>query len=155
MDFKLENVLVSLHFLKPMGLGSIIFKEWRVTRTFSYTYSPSYLAHRCRWKSEINNVSNWVNRSCCFCLFVFPFVFGGAGKGDYFCFVLGWYIFYILWFLYLYSVCWTSCFNSIKIKKKMYLLFFIFIIFCIHLNNNLQHCTNMYNNNTINILKKN
>jgi hypothetical protein len=36
-DFKLENVLVSLHSLKTMGLGSIIFKEWRVTRTFSYT----------------------------------------------------------------------------------------------------------------------
>ena len=29
VDFKLENVLVSLHSLKPMGLGSIIFKEWR------------------------------------------------------------------------------------------------------------------------------
>ena len=38
VDFKLENVLVSLHSLKTMGLGSIIFKEWRVTRTFSYTY---------------------------------------------------------------------------------------------------------------------
>ena len=40
VDFKLENVLVrvvSLHSLKTMGLGSIIFKEWRVTRTFSYT----------------------------------------------------------------------------------------------------------------------
>ena len=37
VDFKLENVLVSLHCLKTMGLGSIIFKEWRVTRTFSYT----------------------------------------------------------------------------------------------------------------------
>ena len=47
--FKLENVLVSLHSLKTMGLlknngprplrglGSIICKEWRVTRTFSYT----------------------------------------------------------------------------------------------------------------------
>jgi len=33
VDFKLENVLVSLHSLK-----SIIFKEWRVTWTFSYTY---------------------------------------------------------------------------------------------------------------------
>jgi hypothetical protein len=33
---KLENVLVSLHSLKAMGLSSIIFKEWRVTRTFSY-----------------------------------------------------------------------------------------------------------------------
>jgi hypothetical protein len=87
------------------------------------------------------------------CLFVFVFVFGGEWKGESFCFALGWYIFYILWFLYLYTVCWTSCFNSIKIKKKMYLLFLIFIIFCIHLNNNLQHCTNMYNN-TINILKK-
>jgi hypothetical protein len=30
VDFKLENVLVSLHSLKTMGLGSIIFKEWRV-----------------------------------------------------------------------------------------------------------------------------
>ena len=40
VDFKLENVLVSLHSLKTMGLGSIIFKEWRVTRTFSYTSSP-------------------------------------------------------------------------------------------------------------------
>jgi hypothetical protein len=37
VDFKLENVLVSLHSLKIMGLGSIIFKEWRVTLTFSYT----------------------------------------------------------------------------------------------------------------------
>ena len=37
MDFELENVLVSLHSLKTMGLVSIIFKEWRVTRTFSYT----------------------------------------------------------------------------------------------------------------------
>jgi hypothetical protein len=37
VDFKLENVLVSLHSLKTMGLGSIICKEWRVTRTFSYT----------------------------------------------------------------------------------------------------------------------
>jgi hypothetical protein len=37
VDFKLENVLVSLHSLKTMGLGSIIFKEWRVTLTFSYT----------------------------------------------------------------------------------------------------------------------
>jgi hypothetical protein len=36
VDFKLENVLVSLHSLETMGLGSIIFKEWRVTRTFSY-----------------------------------------------------------------------------------------------------------------------
>ena len=30
VDFKLENVLVSLHSFKTMGLGSIIFKEWRV-----------------------------------------------------------------------------------------------------------------------------
>jgi hypothetical protein len=37
VDFKLENVLVSLHSLKTMGLGYIIFKEWRVTWTFSYT----------------------------------------------------------------------------------------------------------------------
>ena len=37
VDFKLENVLVSLHSLKTMGLGSIIFKKWRVTWTFSYT----------------------------------------------------------------------------------------------------------------------
>ena len=37
VDFKLENVLVTLHSLKTMGLGSIIFKEWRVTWTFSYT----------------------------------------------------------------------------------------------------------------------
>ena len=41
VDFKLENVLVSLHSLKIMGLGSIIFKEWRVTWTFSYTDSIS------------------------------------------------------------------------------------------------------------------
>ena len=39
VDFKLENVLVSLHSLKTMGLGSIIFKEWRVTLTFSYNSS--------------------------------------------------------------------------------------------------------------------
>ena len=37
VNFKLEKVLVSLHSLKTMGLGSIIFMEWRVTRTFSYT----------------------------------------------------------------------------------------------------------------------
>jgi hypothetical protein len=37
VDFKLENVLASLHSLKTMGLGSIIFKEWRVTWTFFYT----------------------------------------------------------------------------------------------------------------------
>jgi hypothetical protein len=37
VDFKLEKVLVSLHSLKTMGLSSIIFKEWRVTQTFSYT----------------------------------------------------------------------------------------------------------------------
>jgi hypothetical protein len=37
VDFNLENVLVSLHTIKTMGLGSIIFYEWRVTRTFSYT----------------------------------------------------------------------------------------------------------------------
>jgi hypothetical protein len=39
VDFKLENVLVSLHALKTMGLGFIIFKEWRDTWTFSNTYS--------------------------------------------------------------------------------------------------------------------
>jgi hypothetical protein len=39
VDFKLENVLVSLLSLKTMGLGSIIFKEWRVTWTFSYASS--------------------------------------------------------------------------------------------------------------------
>jgi hypothetical protein len=33
----LENVLASLHSLKAMGLAYIIFKEWRVTRTFSST----------------------------------------------------------------------------------------------------------------------
>jgi hypothetical protein len=27
-----------------MGLGSIIFKEWRVTWTFSYTYRVLYIA---------------------------------------------------------------------------------------------------------------
>ena len=37
VDLKLENVLISLHSLKTMGLSSIIFKEWRVTWTFSYT----------------------------------------------------------------------------------------------------------------------
>jgi hypothetical protein len=37
VDFKLENVLVSLHSLKTIGLGSIVFKEWRVTWTFPYT----------------------------------------------------------------------------------------------------------------------
>ena len=43
VDFKLENILVSLHFLKTMGLGPfgasdpLFSKEWRVTWTFSYT----------------------------------------------------------------------------------------------------------------------
>ena len=46
VDFKLENVLVSLHSLKTMGLGSIIFKEWRVTWTFSYTYLSRYILTR-------------------------------------------------------------------------------------------------------------
>ena len=46
VDFKLENVLVSLHSLKTMGLGSIIFKEWRVTWTFSYTYISRYILTR-------------------------------------------------------------------------------------------------------------
>ena len=41
VDFKLENVLVSLHSLKTMGLGPIIIKEWRVTWTFSYTEMSS------------------------------------------------------------------------------------------------------------------
>ena len=45
VDFKLENVLVSLHSLKTMGLGSIIFKEWRVTWTFSYTWMPFNCCH--------------------------------------------------------------------------------------------------------------
>jgi hypothetical protein len=44
--FKLENVLASLYSLKTMGLGSIIFKEWRVTWTFSYTYMGL-----CKWVS--------------------------------------------------------------------------------------------------------
>jgi hypothetical protein len=33
----INPLLVYLHSLKTMGLGSIIFKEWRVTWTFSYT----------------------------------------------------------------------------------------------------------------------
>jgi len=37
VDFKLENVLVSLHSLKIMEPRPIVFKEWRVTCTFSYT----------------------------------------------------------------------------------------------------------------------
>jgi hypothetical protein len=43
VEFKLENVLVSLHSLKRMSLGAfgapapLILKEWRVMRTFSYT----------------------------------------------------------------------------------------------------------------------
>jgi hypothetical protein len=28
VDFKLENAPVSLHSLKPIGIGPIIFKEW-------------------------------------------------------------------------------------------------------------------------------
>jgi hypothetical protein len=44
VDFKLENVLVSLHSFKTMGLDAIIFKEWRVTRTFPYSQmTPSLL----------------------------------------------------------------------------------------------------------------
>jgi hypothetical protein len=34
----IELAICDSIFLKTMGLGSIIFKEWRVTRTFSYTY---------------------------------------------------------------------------------------------------------------------
>jgi hypothetical protein len=45
VDFQLENVLVSLHSLKIMG--SIIFKEWRVTRTFSYTEFSSESSCTC------------------------------------------------------------------------------------------------------------
>jgi hypothetical protein len=47
VDFKLENVLVSLHSLKTMDLGSIIFKEWRVTWTFSYAYNNSFIFQKC------------------------------------------------------------------------------------------------------------
>jgi hypothetical protein len=47
VDFKLENGLVSLHSLKSMGLGSIIFKEWRVTWTFLlYINANNYAAGR-------------------------------------------------------------------------------------------------------------
>ena len=56
--FKLENVLVSLHSLKnngpwPLGdLGSIIFKEWRDTRTFSYTYEVGWESDCCLTQNE-------------------------------------------------------------------------------------------------------
>ena len=46
VDFTLENILVSLHSLKTMSLGSIIFKEWRVTWTFSYAYLSRYILTR-------------------------------------------------------------------------------------------------------------
>jgi hypothetical protein len=49
VDFKLENVLVSLHSLKTMGLGCIIFKGWRVTWTFSYTYISDIKDLHHRW----------------------------------------------------------------------------------------------------------
>ena len=45
VDFKLENVLVSLHSLKTIDLGSLIFKEWRVTWTFSYAYSHTCMVY--------------------------------------------------------------------------------------------------------------
>ena len=79
MDFKLENVLVSLHSLKTMGLGpfgasaplfrglgSIIFKEWRVTWTFSYTkygYLQSFgNNNHYITDADIDNMT-----LCCFC----------------------------------------------------------------------------------------
>ena len=46
VDYKLENVLVSLHSLK-----TIIFKEWRVTWTFSYTYD--FLLFNLRKKKKL------------------------------------------------------------------------------------------------------
>jgi hypothetical protein len=52
VDFKLENVLVSLHSLKTMGLGSIIFKEWRVTWTFSYSYNNDIFYPMFSWQVE-------------------------------------------------------------------------------------------------------
>jgi hypothetical protein len=43
VDFKLENVLVSLHSLKTMGLGSIIFKEWgKFVVIVNLEYTPVY-----------------------------------------------------------------------------------------------------------------
>ena len=60
VDFKLENVLVSLHSLKTMGLGSIIFKEWRVTWTFSYTYYWSLLLLGNFLKMLMVPRSNWL-----------------------------------------------------------------------------------------------
>ena len=70
VNFKLENVLVSLHSLKPMGLGSIIFKEWRVTRTFSYTeWIPRDLNVQADFYSKIFDFDDWSVALHMFCFF--------------------------------------------------------------------------------------
>ena len=60
VDFKLENVPVSLHSLKTMGLGSINFKEWRVTWTFSYQEIHLKIA-----LCKIHSYVLWVMTSTC------------------------------------------------------------------------------------------
>ena len=67
VDFKSENVLVSLHSLKTMGLCSIIFKEWRVTWTFSQARSSLYAntqlrAHRRAEEKKIKSKKNKINK---------------------------------------------------------------------------------------------
>ena len=55
VHFKLENVLVPLHSLKTMGIGSIIFKEWsyldillyRISVMVAIPQSPGLLAISC------------------------------------------------------------------------------------------------------------
>jgi hypothetical protein len=53
VDFKLENVLVSLHSLKTMGLGSINLKEWRVTRLFVGVTKGYFVIHLLLWRTKI------------------------------------------------------------------------------------------------------
>jgi hypothetical protein len=68
VDFKLENVLVSLHSFKNngtrtlRGLGSIIFKECRVIWTFSYTWSLSVTCDRSVVFSSDTPVESFDNR---------------------------------------------------------------------------------------------
>ena len=91
VDFKLENVLVSLHSLKNnrlrtlRGLGSIMFKEWRVTGTFSYTHWIRSKVHcqissiNLKWETKVEHF-NYVltylmyiiscNLQCCYIFIV-------------------------------------------------------------------------------------
>ena len=79
VDFKLENVLVSLHSLITTGLGSIIVKEWRVTRTFSYAECLiEWLVGKAisyRGSNDLNEIKTVQNTGDCLCCSTFSYFY--------------------------------------------------------------------------------